>query len=633
MNTHRDYELSARIVAACIVAMVLIGLLAACRTCRAGTIDDAFEATCRIDRGGSGCAFEVSRNTVFVLTAAHVVDRSTAQCEFWVRGRCAGSVQGRVVAKDVRVDAAVIAIPVSSFRVLPKIVPIDVDSPTPPPGADIVTVGCPKGGWLTAYVGYTVQTRLQNHLAFYPPCLEGRSGSAVIERRTGRIIGILRARTEMTGGDGLATPARLAYLALTKKAWAIPDETDGQRIYLTQWCPDGNCQPNGGYVIEYVPQQQHYFQPSYPPYQPRTPYPKPAPSYAPSAPQPQWRPEDQVPIEEPKQPEQPERRPLVPVEQTVIIYPPGWRVEPQPQPQPRCSIENRVSKVEERLGGVESKLGSIEAKIDSSAKQQGKTLSALKDDVNAAKLHAAKAASQANDALIGADTLRKELTPVAQTTEATARELPGLKTGLRDARQALDSLPGVDKLRADARAIAIDVAAEKAPKAVDLFLPGLLAAIGVSSPIAAVGVWLAKRGVNRLVKRAAGRIAARQPQGGPAAPPAVVPTSYVPVAPTGPAVPTGRAWTTSEVVQAGSQPPFRPAQTMPSPDPSVVTQPVIVPGTSRTENVYVSVPVADPWEEAKRRTERLMAMGDAQAAAFFAHRDNLSRSQLEPKGA
>ncbi|MDD4888289.1 MAG: trypsin-like peptidase domain-containing protein [Phycisphaerae bacterium] len=105
-----------------------------------------------------------------------------------------------------------------------------------------------------------------------------------------------------------------------------------------------------------------------------------------------------------------------------------------------------------------------------------------------------------------------------------------------------------------------------------------LVALGVSSPAAGIGVWLAGRLARRVVGRFGGQA--------PAAPlPGVV---------------------------------------------KMVDRPVVTPGQSRTENVYIRVPEADPVEEAKRAAERVIAMSDPKAAAFFMYRDDLAKSQTNP---
>jgi thiol-disulfide isomerase/thioredoxin len=64
----------------------------------------------------------------------------------------------------------------------------------------------------------------------------------------------------------------------------------------------------------------------------------------------------------------------------------------------------------------------------------------------------------------------------------------------------------------------------------------------------------------------------------------------------------------------------------------VPTVPVITaPNQIKTETLYVSVPVVDPREEAKRAAERHIAASNSQAAAFFMYRDRLAASQLPPQ--
>jgi len=181
-----------------------------------GAIADCMDATCRITtpRGerGTGCVFEITRDWVYVLTAAHVVgDAQTVECEFWRQGHQSQPLAGRVTARAVQADAAIIALPQAAFgpRCLPRF-------PWParlrgPAGRD-------------AHVGRLRQRRLvhrlQGHalklqadeLRFVPTPANGRSGSAIFDAEGRQILAIVRARTG-DDAEGIATPVAAVYRA------------------------------------------------------------------------------------------------------------------------------------------------------------------------------------------------------------------------------------------------------------------------------------------------------------------------------------------------------------------------------------------------------------------------------------
>jgi hypothetical protein len=135
------------------------------------------------------------------------------------------------------------------------------------------------------------------------------------------------------------------------------------------------------------------------------------------------------------------------------------------------------------------------------------------------------------------------------------------------------------------------VVAEAVPSAASLLLPTVLTAAGISIP----GAWLAIAGAKLL-----GGVAKRRKRRNGDSFPPQLPGAFIPA---------------PKIMQATTQP---------------QTQPILMPGQDRTETVYVPVPTADATEEAKRRAERTIAMGDANAAAFFSYRDKLAASQQTP---
>lgn len=186
-------------------------------------------------------------------------------------------------------------------------------------------------------------------------------------------------------------------------------------------------------------------------------------------------------------------------------------------------------------------------------------------------------------------------------TAATAQSLPAVEV----AEDKALAIPELKQIRDVARTVAAVAVTEKGPEIaattspfVSSVLSTALVSLGVSFPVAygmmLLGKWLAKRGVKR--------IAARKDGG------------------------EGRGYVSS--LPHPIDPP--PKATSFAGGRWQDVRPVLIPGQEHTETVYVHVPTADPNEEAKRRAERLIAMSDPHAAVFFAWRDDLAKSQLNP---
>ena len=111
------------------------------------SLADCLDATCRISTAdgsrGTGCAFENSREHVFVLTAAHVVGRNrSVQCEFWREGHRSVPLSGEVIARNESADTAVVCLPVSSFGgILPACIPVAPRGYELREGATVTSVG------------------------------------------------------------------------------------------------------------------------------------------------------------------------------------------------------------------------------------------------------------------------------------------------------------------------------------------------------------------------------------------------------------------------------------------------------------------------------------------------------------
>ena len=204
-------------------AGMLLTTIAWCNAAEA-SLADCIDATCRISTAdgsrGSGCAFENSQGRVFVLTAAHVVGRNrTVQCEFWRDGHRSVPLAGEVLATGLSrtpsgsVDAAIIAVPISSFAgVLPGSVPIAPRGYRLSPGETVTSVGCAKGAWATGWKGHVLGYD-GSSLCFTPPPADGRSGSALFDAEGERIVGLIWGRNQREG-KGHAVTVENLYRAL-----------------------------------------------------------------------------------------------------------------------------------------------------------------------------------------------------------------------------------------------------------------------------------------------------------------------------------------------------------------------------------------------------------------------------------
>ncbi len=244
-----------------------------------GDLADCIDATCRIstaDGGrGTGCVFEISQGTVYVLTAAHVVPTQIVQCEFWQHGHQSGKLPGIVINRRAEYDVAIVALKASVFGGrLPKAIPIAPTSKTLQRGEPVTSVGCAKGAWSTGWKGHVLGYEGHNVL-FVPVPAGGRSGSAIFDAKAEMIVGVLHSRDiNDTYGRATSTAAIRAGFQSTpsKKGWVSaqcgPDgcEVPGRRPIL----------PYNGKLIPWKKQQ--------PQQQPSNPWPT-LPTPAPAVPQ------------------------------------------------------------------------------------------------------------------------------------------------------------------------------------------------------------------------------------------------------------------------------------------------------------------------------------------------------------
>jgi hypothetical protein len=175
------------------------------------------DATCRMTTPdgsrGTGCVFEIRQGQVYVLTAAHVVDKYLqVACEFWRDGHQSVPLQGQVIARveNQQTDAAIVAINAALFGpTLPAVIPVAPPETVLSPGETIASVGCAHGNWSTGWKGHVLGYQ-GTDLTFVPAPADGRSGSALFDAQGKTIIGIVRART-LDNGMGIASGLQALY--------------------------------------------------------------------------------------------------------------------------------------------------------------------------------------------------------------------------------------------------------------------------------------------------------------------------------------------------------------------------------------------------------------------------------------
>lgn len=246
------------------VAAVIIVLLTLWAASRAdAAISDCIDATCRITTAdgsrGTGCAFENSQGHVFVLTAAHVVgDHRTVRCEFWRHGHHSVPLSGEVIARGQAADAAVVCLPIRSFRgIRPACVPVAPRGYRLSTGHTVTSVGCANGTWATGWKGHVVGYS-GGCVCFTPAPADGRSGSALFDADGRRIVGLIWGRSQRDP-KGYAVTVENLYRALhfkqTATGWRhrpLPLVAAADRAQ----CAPYDCLPRG-YILPYRNYQEH----------------------------------------------------------------------------------------------------------------------------------------------------------------------------------------------------------------------------------------------------------------------------------------------------------------------------------------------------------------------------------------
>ena len=151
-------------------AMFAIAIAMNCCYAHGATIEDQFDATCRLATPGTpmaggrtmyqlgtGCVIDIRGQYAIVLTNEHVIrGQSVMSCEFWCRGHQSAKLPGQVYCYDPALDAALVLVPANAFgNRIPKPMPIARTSPAV--GSLIRSVGCAQGTWPTAWEGHVLR--------------------------------------------------------------------------------------------------------------------------------------------------------------------------------------------------------------------------------------------------------------------------------------------------------------------------------------------------------------------------------------------------------------------------------------------------------------------------------------------
>jgi hypothetical protein len=210
-------------------------LVCACRPAWAVDLEALHSATARLraaDGGtGTGTAFERSQGHVFLLTCAHVATGQAIAVEWFYRGHQSAAFSGAVIYRDEASDVAVVSVPESALGgVLPPVIPLAEPGHAVRQGAPVYTVGSANGVWPTGFEGHALGYD-QTDLRFLPPPQNGRSGSALVDS-TGVIVGVVRARSNKDGGDGIATPVQAVY-----RLWGTSKQREIAAAVAVPWRP------------------------------------------------------------------------------------------------------------------------------------------------------------------------------------------------------------------------------------------------------------------------------------------------------------------------------------------------------------------------------------------------------------
>lgn len=228
---------------------------------------DCFAATVRVRCGGSigtGTVIDVQQGQAWILTNAHVASRLVGEpvtVEFWRDGQRVEGVEGRIswrlmdrYAEGLATrDMALVTVDLARLGWQPHVVPLAPRSTPLVEGQQVYSVGCPEGGWPTAWSGHLTRTGGEV-IDFWPPPAKGRSGSALFSGDGKQVIGLVAWGGESGGG---AMPVDVIHQAMQESSRAelagplVPVRPGpGAVVDTTQLdpvdCSGGGCQSGGG---------------------------------------------------------------------------------------------------------------------------------------------------------------------------------------------------------------------------------------------------------------------------------------------------------------------------------------------------------------------------------------------------
>lgn len=196
------------------VQLVLQAAIVAACACASAAEPDYFDAAVRVRCGngiGSGMVFAIYNGWAWVLTNAHVADAGvggTAHVEFWRNGVQSDPVSGTIawgsLIETQSRDMAVVAVSLDRLGgIAPHVVPLAPPEASPPPGAIVRSIGCPRAEWPNSWKG-RVLGRDSHVIYFEPAPIGGRSGSALLNEDGTAIVGLIAWRGgEDAGAEGL----------------------------------------------------------------------------------------------------------------------------------------------------------------------------------------------------------------------------------------------------------------------------------------------------------------------------------------------------------------------------------------------------------------------------------------------
>lgn len=183
-------------------------------------LDDCYRATCRVEMGthsGSGCVFKADAERIYILTNAHVAGTTRggqarvvfnregyegsipAMVEWGVLGD--GKPDGRDrfgQPLDSSPDVAIISVLKSNLDGYePPVIPLS--SQDEATGSTLMSVGAPRGEWMSAWTGHLTANN-GDLLSFLPAPAPGRSGSALFNASGTSIVGLVTWQTASGGG-------------------------------------------------------------------------------------------------------------------------------------------------------------------------------------------------------------------------------------------------------------------------------------------------------------------------------------------------------------------------------------------------------------------------------------------------